>query len=202
MKKSIFATKVQCMKKLFFSLLIPFLVSCNNQNTPQATSESNDESASSAVATAQETGGSAQNGEALTISAPEMTAKSGETVCVDVVVAGFNKLLSMQYTITWNQKILVFKELKNFQLPYLDINDFGTTKTNEGILTIAWIDESLKGATLADGSAAYQVCFVAKGKAGESSYFKITDRPTSIEVVNLREKVIPLKKKAGKVTMQ
>jgi hypothetical protein len=121
---------------------------------------------------------------------------------VDVLVKDFNKLLSMQYTITWNKNVLTFKELKNFKLPYLDVNDFGTNHTLDGTLTIAWIDESLKGATLPDGSSAYQVCFVAKGKTGESSYFKITDRPTSIEVVNLREKVIPLKKTPGKVTIQ
>jgi hypothetical protein len=41
-----------------------------------------------------------------------------------------------------------------------------------------------------------------KGKAGESSYFKITDSPTTIEIVNLREKVIPLKKRIGKVTVE
>lgn len=189
------------MKKILFVLLTLAFLACNNQNTAQQTSENSDGTATQTAASDENTNIEA-NGETLTLSAPELTAKSGETVCVDVLVKDFNKLLSMQYTITWNKNVLTFKELKNFKLPYLDVNDFGMNHTQDGALTIAWIDESLKGVTLPDGSSAYQVCFDVKGKAGESSYFKITDRPTTIEVVNLREKVIPLKKVNGKVTVQ
>lgn len=173
---------------------------CNNPNTSQQTAESSDRAITPTNVATEETTLSS-NGEALEITAPEILAKRGETVCMDLLVKGFDRLLSMQYTLTWNKNILAFKELKSFKLPYLDLNDFGTNHTQDGTLTVAWIDESLKGASLPDGSAVYQVCFDVKGKSGESSYFKITDRPTSIEVVNLREKVIPLKKKNGKVTV-
>ena len=168
------------MKK-WLLVLLPLSMACNSREN--AANQTNNE-------------------QALTIYAPEITAKSGEKVCMDVQVSGFEKLLSMQYTITWDKNVLQFTELKNFKLPYLDSNDFGTNHTPDGMLTCAWIDESLKGATVADNSAIYQVCFDVKGKAGSSSYFKITDRPTSIEVVNLKEKVIPLKKKMGKITVQ
>jgi len=184
-------------------MLLTLAMACTNRDTnPGQTTED------AAIATSLNTTVSDSNRtevsteQTLTIYAPEVKAKSGGSVCMDVLVSGFEKLLSMQYTITWNRNVLQFKELKNFQLPYLDPADFGTTRTAEGFLTVAWIEESLKGASVADGSSIYQVCFDVKGKAGESSYFKITDSPTTIEIVNLREKVIPLKKRIGKVTVE
>lgn len=190
------------MKK-WFIMLLPLLMSCNSRENAANQSGNTAENANPLNAAAKnEATNQSDNSQELTIFASEITAKSGEKVCMDVQVMGFEKLLSMQYTITWDKNVLQFTELKNFKLPYLDQNDFGTNHTPEGMLTCAWIDESLKGATVADNSSIYQVCFDVKGKAGSSSYFKITDRPTSIEVVNLKEKVIPLKKKAGKITVQ
>lgn len=195
------------MKK-WLILLFPLTIACNSQekganqtadNTETATPLSTAVSDAPAASEAPSIGGVSQE---LTIFAPEITAKSGEKVCVDVQVSGFEQLLSMQYTITWDKAVLQFTELKNFQLPFLDQNDFGLNHVQDGLITCAWIDESLKGATVADNGSIYQVCFTVKGKAGSSSYFKLTDRPTSIEVVNLREKIIPLKRKTGKVTVQ
>ena len=192
------------MKK-WLLVLLPLLMACNAREnaTNQAADNAENATALNAAATnAGEAPNAASAPEELTISAPEITAKSGEKVCVDVLVSGFEKLLSMQYTVTWDKNVLQFSEMKGFKLPYLDQNDFGLHRTQDGMLTCAWIDESLKGATVADNSSIYQVCFDVKGKAGTSSYFKITDRPTTIEVVNLREKIIPLKKKTGKVTVE
>lgn len=192
------------MKK-WLLVLLPLTMACNSrENAANQTNDAAENASpfSTAAKSAEESSSNAGMSQELTISAPEITAKSGEKVCVDVQVSGFDKLLSMQYTITWDKNVLQFTELKNFKLPYLDSNDFGTNHTPDGMLTCAWIDESLKGATVADNSSIYQVCFDVKGKAGSSSYFKITDRPTSIEVVNLKEKVIPLKKKTGKVIVE
>lgn len=138
----------------------------------------------------------------LVISLPSLKAKTGEAFCLDVAVRNFQALLSMQYTIRWDRNVLEFIELKNFALPYLDANDFGTTRTAEGILTSAWIDDSLKGTSVEDGTSVYQICYRAKGKAGQSTFLKITDVPTAIEVVNKMEKVIPMKKENGSVKIE
>ncbi len=191
------------MKRILILLLPLVMVCCKNESSSQNKAAAMESEATLAstpddATVAPSKGGISQE---LSISVPEVTAKSGDQICVDLLVSGFEKLLSMQYTIAWNKNILTFKELKNFSLPHLDVNDFGTTRTQEGMVTIAWIDDSLKGVTVPDGSSVYQVCFEVKGKAGERSYVKITDRPTTIEVINVREKSIPLKKKAGGVTI-
>lgn len=186
------------MKKLFL-LILPLLMACGSRDAAQQETNEMPASARSASVDAQETNTPDQG---LTIFAPTVTAKNGETVCLDVQVQGFQQLLSMQYTITWNKNVLEFTALKNFNLPFLDQNDFGLHLTQNGLLTCAWIDDALKGVTVADNTSVYQVCFIVKGKAGEESYFKITDRPTSIEVIDLREKSVPLTKKAGNVKIE
>ncbi len=138
----------------------------------------------------------------LVLSLPSLAVKTGDIFCVELSVRNFQSLLSMQYTIRWDRNILEFIELKNFSLPYLDANDFGTTRTAEGILTSAWIDDSLKGISVEDGASLYQICYRAKGIAGQSTFLKITDVPTAIEVVNKMEKVIPMKKENGSVKIE
>ncbi|MFN7120009.1 MAG: cohesin domain-containing protein [Saprospiraceae bacterium] len=191
------------MKKILLAVL-PLLMACGARDAaPDATTDTPAAATNTAaVADAEATNADPAGEEGLTIFAPNLSAKSGSNICVDVQAQGFKQLLSMQYTLAWNKNVLEFTELKNFNLPHLDNNDFGLHLAKDGLLTCAWIDDSLKGATVADNAALYQVCFKVKGKAGEESYFKITDRPTSIEVIDLREKSVPLKKKAGSVKVE
>lgn len=130
------------------------------------------------------------------------TTSAGQEVCVDVSVANFSMLLSMQYSIKWDPKVLTFKEVRKFGLPYLGTDNFGAHRSKEGVLTFVWIDQALKGTTVADGGVIYQVCFTATGKPGQSTYFRFTGDPTPIEVVNLAEKVIGLETTDGGVEIR
>ncbi len=138
----------------------------------------------------------------MTMYFPYLTAKTGDQVCVDVQVRGFEKILSMQYTLAWNKAILQFKELKNFKLPYLDAGDFGQHITKDGLLTSAWLDDALKGVSLPDGTSIYQICFEVIGKSGDNSFIKVADLPTPTEVANLREQLIPMNKENGSVKVE
>ncbi|HMQ63088.1 MAG TPA: cohesin domain-containing protein [Flavilitoribacter sp.] len=138
----------------------------------------------------------------LKLSGSYAKTSPGQEVCITVSAANFSMLLSMQYTMRWDPKVLTFKEVRNFGLPYLGPDSFGAHRTKEGILTFVWIDNDLKGVTVADGGALYQVCFTATGKAGQSSYFRFSGDPTALEVVNLAEKVIGLETQDGGVKVQ
>jgi len=138
----------------------------------------------------------------LLIEAGSTAIKAGEMGCVDIKVRQFSNLLSMQYTIAWDAKVLKFNTVKNFGLPYINQQNFGGNRLLEGRLPFVWIDNQLQGTTIPDESTVFTLCFDALGKAGEESAIRFIEQPTPFEVVNIREEVQQLKATAGKVTIE
>jgi hypothetical protein len=138
----------------------------------------------------------------LILSATSTTIKAGETGCIDVKAQRFNKLLSMQYTMAWDAKVLKFNSVKNFGLPYMNQQNFAGNRLLEGLLPFVWIDNQLKGTTLPDNSTIFTICFDGIGQAGQSSAFSFVEKPTPFEVVNLQEEVQGLEVSAGKITLE
>lgn len=137
----------------------------------------------------------------LTLGVANERVKSGESVCLNVQVADFNQLLSMQYSVRWDPKMLKFEKTTGYKLGGLGPEDFGAHRTQEGILTSVWIDENLQGVTLQDGATVYQICFQAIGTAGQNTEVGFSDGPTPFEVVNLKEEVVDIKGVSGKVSI-
>lgn len=143
---------------------------------------------------------SAQYG-AMTLSVGQGSGKTGTTVCVNLNAAAMRKIISMQYSLKWDSNALEFVQVRNFRLPGLTQENFGMTKTKEGILTFAWIDNSLKGVDLPDGTPLYQICFKIKGKPGSATTVSLSPKPTPFEVINAFEQYIQLVGVAGKVVV-
>ncbi len=139
---------------------------------------------------------------AITLKAEKASAKTGETVCLTISAAQFSKMLSTQYTLRWDPKVLEFKELKNFKLPFLNKENFGLQNVKGGVMPIVWIENNLKGATLADNAMMYEVCFVVKGKAGSKSDLSFSQNPTPFEAINLNEKAAKITVVNGGVTVK
>lgn len=144
--------------------------------------------------------GSAQGG--VTLALGTESAEVGETICVPVTVADFQNILSMQYTLQWDQRYLEFETISDFGLPWLSGNNFGTQKTAEGLLTVVWIDNSLQGVTKMDGQPVFTICFKVTGGRGQKAYVGFTENPTPFEVVNKQEKVVSLNPVAGGVNVK
>ncbi len=138
----------------------------------------------------------------LTLSGEQLEAATGEEICMKVKVADFSEVLTMQYSMRWDATVLEFTGLRDLSLPFLTENNFGAHRVGEGILTFVWIDNSLKGVNLPDGSSIYQVCFEVTGKTGSSSAFQITGDPTPLESVNKQEKLLKINPVAGSVTVR
>lgn len=138
----------------------------------------------------------------LTIIAENKKAKEGESVCMNVSVADFKSLLSMQYSIQWDASVLTLEKIQGFNLPFLSVRNFGQHKVNEGILTVVWIDNNLKGVNVSDGTAIFQLCFKVKGKRGSGTEVKFATKPTPYEVVNIREQILPLNPVSGSIVVQ
>ncbi|MBK8880597.1 MAG: hypothetical protein IPN74_19430 [Haliscomenobacter sp.] len=134
---------------------------------------------------------SAQYG-AMTLSVGQGSGKTGSTVCVNLNATALRRIISMQYSLKWDSNALEFVQVRNFRLPGLAQENFGQTKTKEGILTFAWIDNSLKGVDLPDGTPLYQICFKIKGKAGSAATISLSPKPTPYEVINTFEQYIQL----------
>lgn len=192
-----------------FILLLPVWIaflSCNADRTADQSAQPQQQEAAQALPASQ-----AQPVKAdivayspleVVVRATEAKAAKGASVCLPVTVANFNQIIGMQFSIHWDKQLLNFQEVKNFNLPKMSASNVGANRTSEGILTVLWLDEMLKGATLKDGETLFELCFVAKGNPGQSSTIKITDQPTAIEIINARDQVLNLKAVAGKVTIE
>ncbi len=132
---------------------------------------------------------------------PKGEISAGQSRCFEVQVARFKNILAMQYTLQWDKNVLVLEEVRGFKLPFMSKENFGMTFLNDGKITAVWIDNSLKGASIPDGGAVYEVCFKAIGKSGQSSEVSISGSPTAIEVVTQGDQVWGIQASKGKITI-
>ncbi|GAB4245248.1 MAG: hypothetical protein Kow0027_05460 [Saprospiraceae bacterium] len=117
----------------------------------------------------------------------------GEEVCIPIRAKGFKEIVSMQYTLQWDPAILKFKSLRNFGLPGLSNQNFGTHITDKGKLTHAWFDINVKGITRPDDKPLYEVCFEAIGAPGSKTTIQFVEDPTIIEIANINSAFLELK---------
>ena len=105
----------------------------------------------------------------LTIEVDSILAAPGATVCVPVIVTGFQDVLSFQFGIDYDETLLRFIDVQNpGYSPFLasDFTDFGTQ-----VDVIA----SLGPYTVPDGGVLFEVCFEVLGVEGEFASIEITD---------------------------
>ena len=131
-------------------------------------------------------GGGGGNVQGFAVIASDETVASGSPVCVDISVNDFNNIVSMQYTMQFDQTKLQFTGIQGFNLSGLTIANFGTSLVNQGKITLSWFDPNAAGITLSNGTVIYQVCFNAIGpnSCNNPSQFQFNGSQTPIEVVD------------------
>lgn len=107
------------------------------------------------------------------------TAETGDTVCVDVSVAGFTNILGFQFSIQWNSTELQFLSTADYNLPGLAPANFGTPFT--GTLTGTWNDPNVQSVTLPDGTVIFSACFRVVAPLNTSANIGFVNTPTSLE---------------------
>lgn len=138
----------------------------------------------------------------LTLVTIDQAVAKGEEVCVNVSANGFEQILTMQYSMNWDPKVLKFKDFKNFGLGGMDARNFGLHLLDQGILTFSWYDHKLVGVTKEDGVSLYELCFEAIGEVGNETSLEITSKPTVIEISNASSVFLDLRTEMGKITIQ
>ena len=181
------------MKKLLWSIcFITLLNSCQNDASSNNSQQTGQSAAPISATTNSVPAVPAVVG-SITLSLGQVNAKVGETVCVPVTVASFQQILSTQYSLNWDPNLLTFTGFKNFQLPGMGAGNFGTPLAPKGILTCVWIDETLKGVSLPDGTAIYEVCYEISANAGNQGIpINFSNQPTPYESVNLQEQLMEI----------
>gem|GEM_PF-1956755 len=140
--------------------------------------------------------------ERLTLTASEETVTPGNRICVDVSAENFENILTMQYSIGWDDEVLRFIEVTNFGLPGLSAQNFGRPADHSDRLTVSWFEPNLAAVTIPDNSVLFSVCYEAVGQSGASCPVTLTDQPTIVEIANAREEVLSPVLLEGSITVK
>lgn len=188
------------MKKIVLVMVLGACVACKQEN-PQNNSATSTVSSSSDL-NVQAASASTHNAPAgsITLALGNVSGKAGEQVCLPCSVADFRSILSIQYTLEWDPALLTFQRIQNFKLPGFGEQNFGTPLAAQGKLTCVWIDESLRGVNLPDGSPIFELCFTVNPDAKSKTVpVRFTEFPTPFESVNLQEQVLTISPKNGSI---
>ncbi len=138
----------------------------------------------------------------LFLAASSVEASAGSQACLAVTARDFKQIVSMQYTMKWEPKILKFKEVRGFDLPALAVANFGAQATSKGLLTFSWYDPNVRGITKPDGGKLYEVCFDVTGKSGDKGRVEFTGVPVIVEITNAASQFLELKSETGAVSVR
>lgn len=142
------------------------------------------------------------SGTPFAIAASDEFGQKGDLITVDVNVGDFSKVVSMQYSMNWNPKLLQFEKIQGYNLKDLTFDNFGTAQTKDGNLLLAWYDPSVQGVTLGTGTVIYQVVFRVIGENTSKSRVRFTGKPLLIEVMQADGTPLPFNNTNGSFTFQ
>jgi len=98
------------------------------------------------------------------------------------LVAGhFDDILSLQFTIKWDENQTDFLKFVPINLPELNKNNVNTNTASEGYMRFLWVDLSLNGVNLAPGSPLFSLH--VKTKKGQPQ-LKLASDPLNIEIMD------------------
>lgn len=182
--------------QFFFKIIVVigfalFFVQCQEDGAREDARKAALENSGNPQTTAPTTGQPATVG-VLNLQATGIRVSSGNEACIGVTSPDFREIVSMQYTMKWDPKILKYKGVKSVDMLGLTANNFGTQAVDQGILTFSWFDPNVKGVTLRDGALLYDVCFDAVGEPGSEGRFEFVDDPVIIEISNSASQFLDL----------
>jgi len=107
-----------------------------------------------------------------------------ESFCVDISVAEFDSVVSMQFSMNWDSTLLQYVSSDVTNMP--DPGLYGDFLFQPGTLTVSWnADQAVGFASVPDGTSLFQICFTAIGIPEPDTCTSIgfVNLPLNIEVV-------------------
>jgi hypothetical protein len=107
-----------------------------------------------------------------------------DIIAVKVNVRDFNKILNFQYSVNWDPQQLQFlNHGTTYNLPGFAASNFGLTEANQGMISVAWFDNTISGVNLPDNTTTFTLYFKALVHGCSPVHF--TDNPAIKEVYNI-----------------
>lgn len=120
---------------------------------------------------------------AMTLRMGRAEVDRGGVACLPVAVSEFQDIVGFQFTMGWDTTQLAYQKVRSYGLPGYGPNNFGDRFTQRGVLSTLWSENTLKGASLPNGTTIFEVCFENLGRPGAEAIVRFTDGPTTFEVV-------------------
>lgn len=90
-----------------------------------------------------------------------VTTQVGNEVTADFLVYNFDEIVSMQFTMQWEETELQYSSTTNYALPGLSVGNFGSNQANSGLLAFSWVDPNTNGINALDCSRIFSIKFDA-----------------------------------------
>jgi hypothetical protein len=124
------------------------------------------------------------------VSINKLLAERGSSVFSEVKVSNFNKIVGLQFSLSWDPKVISYKGVSAFGMDLNPVVNFGTQEILDGTLIFSWYDATLNGITLPNESVVFKIEFVVTGESLSSTVLKFGDDPAPREIVDTSYKVI------------
>ena len=114
----------------------------------------------------------------------------GGTVDIDVMISGFDDIISMQLSFNWDPNVYSFSSIENVTT---DLDDFSASSigtpdnavvVDDGELTLSWSGPLTQPRSLPNNTRLFTLRLTGVGSLCSSSQIVISDSPRVIEVVN------------------
>jgi hypothetical protein len=96
------------------------------------------------------------------------TVVQGANFCLPVTVTNFTTMGSFQHSLMWNPQVISYQSTQGVNLIWSAANS-SFNQPVPGTLLVAWSDLTANGASLANGTTIYNVCFKAVGANGSQT---------------------------------
>ncbi|NNE28559.1 MAG: hypothetical protein HKN16_02915, partial [Saprospiraceae bacterium] len=129
------------------------------------------------------------------------TVATGEQACLSIAVCNFNQITSFGFTLDFDEALLQFDSVTNFNLPQLSASNFGTTLADSGYVTVGWFEEMGNGVDIVDTSTIFDICFTAIGAGGSMDSLFINGEKTAFEAADTSLMQVPVESGPGYVVI-
>ena len=115
------------------------------------------------------------------INTESFTTSTENELVVVLKANNFEEIVGMQFSLNWDPTILEFTSLGEFGLEGMGANSFNTGPVENGELSVFWVENSVQGATLPDGSQLFSLIFNKLSEVPTQLF--IDNSPTKIEFI-------------------